>query len=538
MIFIEPKRFKAAVCLPKSIVLAFSLSVTGLVWSFEGMEQTMTGYAYAGDNITLSRSDLVFGSESSASEVVAQILGQVGLPQNFEILETPEVPNAAAVIVVGEDRIPRRLIAYNPTFIEEVRRTTGKGDWAPVSIMAHEIGHHLSGHTLEPGGSQHGKELEADKFSGFVLFKMGASLDDATIAIRSFVSERGSQTHPPRSQRVRAITEGWEQACRQQQGRCDAESTREPAPSPAPTDEPALVAEAVAPAELSDQLPEPSEQAIPLKMGRFVLDELGLLDPTTRAAFEERMREHAAKHQVEIVSIIARDLYGMAPDDYALAMLRQLRVGKLDVGNGAVLVAVPGEGAVGLAFGPGLAVHMADYVDLEKKRLKDFLTLGMPRCTPRCGANETEMFLAAAAHIADDTDTLDWTIRFQSLSELLAARAEVDTARSEGRSIRPQQDPTWRSLVRVEGTLVARDARGQNLDRWINARRADSVGVPLHVRTDDGRDLIVYANPAVEALMPSPMKVGQRHAWILRTVSLTSNPQDALSFDLLSYDPL
>lgn len=39
-------------------------------------------------------------------------------------------------------------------------------DFSQWSIHAHEIGHHLSGHTLTSGGDRHQQELEADEFSG------------------------------------------------------------------------------------------------------------------------------------------------------------------------------------------------------------------------------------------------------------------------------------------------------------------------------------------------------------------------------------
>lgn len=494
--------------------------------------------AYDGGVLSFAPGDLAFGAARSGAEVVAQILRYVGLPANFEVVASPKVPNAAAVILVGPDRLPRRVIAYNEKFMREIREATANSDWTPISIMAHEIGHHLSGHTILPGGSRPPTELEADRFSGFVLFKMGAGLDDATRAIRTLASERDGPTHPARSRRVKAISEGWRDACLQQRDDCsDGVAATAAASTPTkaePAPRPGLAQASPRP----DRLPVPDRQAVPGKQGRFVIDELGVLDPATREAFEQRMRELAGKHQVEIVSILAKDLHGLSADAYALAMLRQLRVGKLDVGNGAVLVAAPGSGSVGVAFGPGVRLELADYVDLEKKRLAGFLEHGMPRCTPRCGPGETGMFLAAAEHVAEDTANWDWQIRFQSLPELLASHAKVQQARRDGQKIPPREDPTWRKIARVEGTLVSRDARQSGLGRWVNGVRVGKGSVPLHVRTDDGRDLVVYADPAVEALMPAPMEVGSRHAWTVRTASLSENPRDALGFDLLSFDLL
>jgi uncharacterized membrane protein YgcG len=91
-----------------------------------------------------------------------------------------------------------------------------------------------------------------------------------------------------------------------------------------------------------------------------------VLDAGTRAAYEKQMYDLAAQHQVEIVTIVAKSLSGLDADAYAYAMMRQLRVGKLDVGNGAVLVVAPNEGQVGVAMGPGVMLEMRDYVDLKR----------------------------------------------------------------------------------------------------------------------------------------------------------------------------
>ena len=111
--------------------------------------------------------------------MVDHIMRFTGLPPNFVVGEA-QVPNAVATILLDDRKVPQRVIAFNPRFIDAVGRATNSTTWAPMSIMAHEIGHHLSGHTMVPGGSQPPTELEADKFSGFVLYKMGASRDDTS----------------------------------------------------------------------------------------------------------------------------------------------------------------------------------------------------------------------------------------------------------------------------------------------------------------------------------------------------------------------
>lgn len=140
-----------------------------------------------------------------ARDIIKEIIDVVGLKPRFEVREA-DVDNAAAVIYNGQ-----RYILYNRQFVAAVNNAV-KTDWAAVSILAHEIGHHLNGHTLSRSGSNPQDELEADEFSGFALRKMGASKADAQAAMRLLSDEEGSSTHPGRSARLASISKGWQTA--------------------------------------------------------------------------------------------------------------------------------------------------------------------------------------------------------------------------------------------------------------------------------------------------------------------------------------
>jgi ribosomal protein S19 len=143
---------------------------------------------------------------ASAEKVVQDIMSVIGLRANFELRASTDIPTAAAVIKKGS-----RYILYNPKFMNNIISATGN-KWTAVSIMAHEIGHHLNGHTLDSETSKPATELEADEFSGFVLQKMGASLTDAQAAMAAIASLKGSHSHPPKNQRLSAIATGWGKA--------------------------------------------------------------------------------------------------------------------------------------------------------------------------------------------------------------------------------------------------------------------------------------------------------------------------------------
>jgi hypothetical protein len=144
-------------------------------------------------------------ADASAEQVIARILGVVGLKPNFEV-RAANVPNAAAVVIKG-----KRYILYNPKFITAINSASGT-NWAGISIIAHEIGHHLNGHTLSNMGSRPDIELEADEFSGFVMNKLGAQLTDAQAALAIAASLKASHTHPARKDRLTAIATGWKNA--------------------------------------------------------------------------------------------------------------------------------------------------------------------------------------------------------------------------------------------------------------------------------------------------------------------------------------
>lgn len=162
-----------------------------------------------------------FASVAEGQQIIQNILNAVGMQANFEVRQA-NIDNAAAVAYGG-----KRYVLYNPNFINALDRRTGN-QWASISVLAHEVGHHLKGHTISGQGSQPASELEADEFSGYALRKMGASLADAQATMNLIASENGSATHPGKANRLAAIQNGWESAGGQVSGR-DIAKTEKPA---------------------------------------------------------------------------------------------------------------------------------------------------------------------------------------------------------------------------------------------------------------------------------------------------------------------
>ena len=153
-----------------------------------------------------------FDSDMQADNALKRVMRLTGLPANFEI-RAASVPNAAAVIKCDRNgNNCNRYILYNQEFMEKVKDET-KTNYAELAILAHEIAHHLSGHTISNTGSSYDMELEADKFAGFMLYKMGASLAETKQSFSNLPTQ-GSSSHPPRSARLAAVTNGWYEAKR------------------------------------------------------------------------------------------------------------------------------------------------------------------------------------------------------------------------------------------------------------------------------------------------------------------------------------
>lgn len=149
--------------------------------------------------------DSSLSSIPAPQQMLSDILLVMGLQSNFELKEAKVLNIEASVSK------QKRYIYYNPEFVSWLNQTT-EDKWAVMTLIAHEVGHHLNGHTIRKGGSRPELELEADEFAGFVLRKLGASLRETQEVMVFIASAKTSRTHPSRAARMRAIQKGWEKA--------------------------------------------------------------------------------------------------------------------------------------------------------------------------------------------------------------------------------------------------------------------------------------------------------------------------------------
>ncbi|MGB8194113.1 MAG: M48 family metalloprotease [Chitinophagaceae bacterium] len=180
----------------------FFLMAGLLVFLSAGAQQTNQ----CGIIIPPQRSGTSFSSVYEASGYIQKMLDSINWKENFLIREQNGINNAYATIIRN-----KRYIVYDNNFLENLD-SYARTRWASISVLAHEMGHHYRNHVVDAQGSTPPKEIEADYFSGYVMEKLGASLNEAIAAMEQIASPRASSTHPAKADRLAAITRGWNYA--------------------------------------------------------------------------------------------------------------------------------------------------------------------------------------------------------------------------------------------------------------------------------------------------------------------------------------
>jgi hypothetical protein len=139
-----------------------------------------------------------------------KILQSVNCRDSFNLRES-DVPVAAAILI-QKNSLAIREILFNSKSINEAflnNDTIEHKEKIIVSILAHEIAHHILGHTLKYDESRPLTEIEADRFSGYISGLFGSTLEEAQLAVNFFSNEEATKTHPSRVARLLAVKNGY-----------------------------------------------------------------------------------------------------------------------------------------------------------------------------------------------------------------------------------------------------------------------------------------------------------------------------------------
>lgn len=183
----------------RTILIAISITVTYSVFARAFPANSNNNYP------TVAYNDTGLVKIPGIRQMLSEIMNVLGLQAGFELKEA-KVDNIEAYI-----SRKKRYILYNPEFINWVNNVT-KDKWGTITLLAHEVGHHLNGHTIKKSGSKPNLELEADEFAGFILHKLGASLEQSQEVMKYIARTEASGTHPARTARMLAIQKGWSKA--------------------------------------------------------------------------------------------------------------------------------------------------------------------------------------------------------------------------------------------------------------------------------------------------------------------------------------
>ena len=159
-----------------------------------------------------------FINDVSAENTLNRILDVIGASKRFVLQRCNNINNAIATSYKGV-----RYILYDSDFMNSI--DTGN-NWSNIFILAHEVGHHINGHSLdlvlyatevvepESLSSNRQQELEADEFAGFILSKLGASFEETISVVNLLPENQDDQfsTHPSRSKRLNAVKRGYNKA--------------------------------------------------------------------------------------------------------------------------------------------------------------------------------------------------------------------------------------------------------------------------------------------------------------------------------------
>jgi tetratricopeptide (TPR) repeat protein len=147
------------------------------------------------------------------TKAVNDILRNAGLNgSNFIIKNCNNVENAIALNYKNE-----RFILMDENYFSNL---LGSNNLMYLMILGHEIGHHLHGHLVTKTISdidERRQELQADRFSGYIIGKKGFDFVDVEKIARNVFPTESSKSHPGLNERLDALKQGYNDAISEQQ---------------------------------------------------------------------------------------------------------------------------------------------------------------------------------------------------------------------------------------------------------------------------------------------------------------------------------
>ena len=232
------------------------------------------------------------------------------------------------------------------------------------------------------------------------------------------------------------------------------------------------------------------------------------------AGLERQLYELAETRGLELALLVVDDLHGLDAQEYAWAMMRQLRVGMLDLGNGGVFVVAPDQGQAGVAFAPGVAKQM-EFSDPAGQMQRWIDSAWERDCQGDNGCGiATRSLLHTVESAVRMSGDVKWEIRFHDVDEVIAFSDERLAERRAGREWDDDIDRSIGSLVRFDATVTEIGAAPEFL-RVNEHTVKDGRWMAVLVETGDGKETTLYMQPQTPLLMPAgELEVGRQYSFV------------------------
>lgn len=187
-----------------AIILAFFCN--SLFYSFSQNKKNITIESGCFYNYDESDNSIIVYDPTNIQyvKIIHEIILSKGIKKDIQVYES-DIDNAMATILDG-----KMVIIYDPKFLELADKLSNNKGGSTL-ILAHEIGHLLNIHSLDPSeSSSWWDELEADFFAGLIAYNKKIPLESIFGLYELFptMSERNS-THPEWQARIKTTINGY-----------------------------------------------------------------------------------------------------------------------------------------------------------------------------------------------------------------------------------------------------------------------------------------------------------------------------------------
>jgi len=169
-------------------------------------KDTLEVEAYSSYNNTILPPVVFLTNQTSRYDsVINNSQELIGLP-NTDIAIRTTIDFGAFSVINRKNQ--NRTFLYSPAFFDSIYSVTNT-NLAIMSVCFHELAHQFYRHPLKPTAASLIYEKQADRYSGYQMCIIGATLEQALTAIQHFGNDIENETHPDKTSRIAEITKGY-----------------------------------------------------------------------------------------------------------------------------------------------------------------------------------------------------------------------------------------------------------------------------------------------------------------------------------------